>query len=106
MSRTTRKNIRFGICTGSNTEWYRARTRTMRRKYSNNMRHLLNNFDIEEVSALILNPKFPKKDSWNEPTDGTRLITIRNANDYEEYVKEVNRSLRFYKKNKRGFNRK
>lgn len=106
MSRTTRKNIKIGICTGTNTEYYRDRTRKMRRKYAANLRNLISKFAIDVAEELIMNPKFPRRDDWDEPTDGTRLITRQNANFWSEYVKEVDRQLRFHKKNKRGFNLK
>lgn len=106
MSKTTRKNIRVGICTGRNTEYYRDRTRKMRRKYSSNLRHIIRQFAIDVAEELIMNPKFPRRNEWDEPTDGTRLITRRNANDEASYIKEIDRTLRNYKKTKRGFNRR
>ena len=39
MSKTYRKTLRFGICTGSNIEYYEARRRNHRRQLSDELRN-------------------------------------------------------------------
>lgn len=101
MSKTTKRYLRFGVCTGSNTEYYRDRTRKFRRRYRHIMRNLFSKYNVEEVSERILNPKFPKRNNLLEPTDGTHLITARNAEEESEYYKEIKRTLRYFKNKKK-----
>ena len=79
MSRTFRKNLRIGICTGDNREYYKIRRKKYKNKFKQNLRTLLRNKIIKEVSDLIMNPKYPKKDTWDEPTDGYWLISSKNT---------------------------
>jgi len=81
MSRTYRKYIKCGICTGSNTEYYRDRNRKARQMNRHNLRNLIANKDIEDVSDLVINIELPH-DSWNEPTDGTFLVSKKDKNCY------------------------
>lgn len=83
MSRTYRKVIRQGICTGSNTEYYRDMNRKCRRKNNHELRNLLANNDIETVNNKIMS-YVPIHDSWDEPTDGTFLISKTAKKDYTE----------------------
>ena len=41
MARTYRKVIKLGVCSGSNTEYYRYKRRETRRKNNQNLRNLL-----------------------------------------------------------------
>jgi len=85
MSRTYRKNIRQNIATGSNHEYYKIRRRNARHSSNNILKNLIANYNVEEVSDVILNPKMPKKDTWREPTDGYILVnkdTLCNLDDY------------------------
>lgn len=75
MSKTYRKFIKCGICCGSNTEYYRAKNRYCRRKNRHVLRNLLANNHIETIAEVIPPAVKPIHDSWNEPTDGTILIT-------------------------------
>lgn len=81
MSRTYRKYIRQGNCTGSNTEFYRDMNRKCRRKNNHELRNLIANNDVEIVNDLVMNHT-PIHDSWREPTDGTCLITKADKNFY------------------------
>lgn len=59
------------MCTGSNTEFYRDRRHAQRARDRNNLRALLAHYHIDEVSDLWLDDKIPKRDTWEEPTDGS-----------------------------------
>ena len=84
MSRTYRKVIKQGVCYGSNTEFYRDMNRKIRNKNKHSLRNLIANNDIDTVNDLVMTDK-PIHDSWNEPTDGTRLIT---KSDIGSYIKD------------------
>lgn len=84
MARTYRKVIKCGYCTGSNTEYYRNMNRKCRAKNRHSLRNLLANNDIETVNDRIMD-YVPIHDSWDEPTDGTFLIT---KNDRDFYVND------------------
>lgn len=81
MSRTYRKYVKCGICTGSNTEYYRDMNRKCRNKNRQSLRNLLANKDIEVVDDFISTYN-PIHDSWNEPTDGTFIVSKRNKKNY------------------------
>lgn len=108
MSRTYRKNISLGIAGGDNREWYKLRRRNFRRKFNNNLRYLLSNFSIKELSDLVLNPKYPKRDTWTEPTDGRILYNkdivknkLRTGRCNIEYLENIcSKYLKFKLKKK------
>lgn len=88
MSRSYKKYVKVGTCGGfgsGNTEFYKNR----RRKTSNKNNHILRNavahYGKEDVDEHIYEYKPPKRDDWAEPTDGTRLIDKRCA---ENLVKD------------------
>lgn len=81
MSRTYRKYVKCGICTGSNTEYYRDMNRKCRSKNRHSLRNLLAHEDIETVNDLILS-EAPIHDDWNEPTDGTILVSKKNKKNF------------------------
>ena len=83
MSRTYKKYVKCGVCTGSNTEYYRDMNRKVRHKNNHSLRNLLANNDIETVSEKIMTER-PIHDSWDEPTDGTFLISKTAKKDYTE----------------------
>lgn len=83
MARTYRNVIKCGICTGSNTEYYRNMNRWCRNKNKHSLRNLLANYDIEVISDIIPLGEVPIHNDWDEPTDGTILITKKNKNDYK-----------------------
>jgi len=82
MSRTYRKVVKCGVCTGSNTEYYRDMNRKCRRRNNHELRNLIANNDIEDVSDKVMN-YVPIHDSWDEPTDGTYLISKTNKKEYD-----------------------
>ena len=49
MSRTYRNKIRHGLFAGSNTAWYRARTRWLRNKHHHELRTALQYIEPDEV---------------------------------------------------------
>ncbi len=84
MSKTYRKNVRVGICTGSNTEFYRERRRKYRRMIRNEIRKLINSGTEEDIENASFK-KLLKHDSWEEPTDGT--VTYRSKQDAKNRIK-------------------
>lgn len=78
MSRTYRKNLRMNTCCGSNTDFYRKRNRYYRRKRNQQLTKI-RKLTIEDFSDTYLDPKYPKKDTWREPTDGYFLLTKEEA---------------------------
>lgn len=83
MSRTYRKYVKCGICTGSNTEYYRDMNRKCRTKNRHELRNLMAHHDIKDVNDMINGGAVPIHDLWNEPTDGTFLVSKRNKNQYK-----------------------
>lgn len=82
MSRTYRKVIKCGNCTGSNTEYYRDMNRKCRTKNRQSLRNLLANNDLDDVNDKIMT-HVPIHDSWDEPTDGTFLVNKNDKNLYK-----------------------
>ena len=82
MSRTYRKVIKCGRCTGSNTEYYRDMNRKCRNRNNHELRNLMANYDIDEVDDMIMT-HIPIRDNWNEPTDGTFLVDKKDKNFYK-----------------------
>ena len=68
MSKTYRKVLKFGICTGTNTEYYRSKRKAQRKQLAHELRAAMQYHDIDEH---ILPTKFIMHDDWREPTDGT-----------------------------------
>lgn len=83
MSRTYRKVVKCGVCTGSNTEYYRDMNRKCRQKNNQSLRNLLANYDIDDVNDKVMTHT-PIHNSWDEPTDGTFLISKTAKKDYTE----------------------
>jgi len=90
MARTYRKVIKCGICTGSNTEYYRDMNRTCRNKNRQELRNLMAHHDIQDVNDMINDGVVPIHDSWDEPTDGTFLVY---KNDKKLYTHDPDGSL-------------
>ena len=82
MSRTYRKVVKCGICTGSNTEYYREKNRKCRAKNRHSLRNAIANYDINEIDEIISSPMVPIHDDWDEPTDGTYIITKKDRDFY------------------------
>ena len=83
MSRTYRKAVKLGCCTGSNTEYYRDMNRKCRCKNHHTLRNLVANYDINTIADIIPAADVPIHDSWNEPTDGTFLVYAHAKNKYK-----------------------
>lgn len=82
MSRSYRKKyLKFGICSGSNTKFYRDMNRKCRNKNNHQLRNLLANHLIDEIDDYIVNYE-PHKDDWKEPTDGTFLVSLKDRNEF------------------------
>ena len=92
MSRTYRKYVKVGTCTGSNTEYYRERNRKARNMNRQNLRNLMAHHNIEEVSDKVMNFTLPH-DDWDEPTDGTHLVM---KSDKDFYINDFNYRDRQY----------
>lgn len=82
MSKSYAKYKTEGMCTGSNTEYYRDRNRRLRAKNKNNIKKILKNKPIEDFDDLFIPSKEPDNTRWNEPTDGTCKMY---ANDYKKF---------------------
>ena len=82
MSRSYKKAVKCGICTGSNTEFYHSMNRKVRNKNNQMLRNLMANYDIEEIDDMIVTYK-PIHDDWNEPTDGTFLVNKKDKKLYK-----------------------
>ena len=88
MSKSYAKYKTLGVCTGSNTEYYRMRNRLRRRKNNHSIKNIMANFKNEEFDDIFLEFKIPKKDSWDEPTDGTWKVYAKDLSKYP-YIRGV-----------------
>ena len=84
MSRSYKKVVRQGVCQGSNTKYYKARRRWVRNKNRQILRNSLTNYAIDDINDLIVFIKLPKRNDWDEPTDGTYLITKADKKFWED----------------------
>lgn len=87
MSRSYNKIMRVGICTGSNTEYYRKRNRAKRMLMRRGLAKI-RKMDINDFADTYMDPKMPKKNTWDEPTDGVWYITKDTIN-YWKRMKET-----------------
>ena len=85
MSKSYGRYINLGICWGSNTEFYRDRRKQVRRKNRHIIRNLLHNFTADLFDDLFTDFRLPRKDTWNEPIDGTWKY---NAKEVKKYIKK------------------
>lgn len=65
----------IGVCTGSNTEFYRDRARQLRNKNRQKMRNVLANYKVEDFDDEFIEYMQSKRDDFREPTDGTFKLT-------------------------------
>lgn len=79
MSKSYGRYKTIGICTGSNTEYYRDRVRSFRTKNKQRLRNALANFNVEDFDDIYIDYRQPKKNDWDEPTDGTWLLDPNTA---------------------------
>lgn len=82
MARTYRNVVKFGICTGSNTEYYREKNRKCRAQNRHSLRNAIANYDVDKIDEVISSPMVPIHDDWDEPTDGTYIITKKDRDFY------------------------
>ena len=73
MSRSYKKVLSLGICAGSNTLWYKKRRQRFANSRKHQLRNLMANYTADAVSEMIYDIKYPKRDTWYEPTDGRQL---------------------------------
>lgn len=92
MSRTYRKYVRVGFGCGDNREFYKARRRSIRTKNSQHLQDL-KQYSPEDMDELATFPKFPKKDTWRETTDGYYLITKDNYRG-DPWAKKYKRQIK------------
>ena len=78
MSKSYSKIKKFGICTGSNTEYYHDKRRSIRVKEKQVIRNTLAHHDISEFDEVYTPLNLPFKDDWNEPTDGTFIMDAKS----------------------------
>lgn len=93
MSKSYNKYLKFGICTGSNTKFYKARRRHIRHKNRHNLQNLLSNYTAEEVSDMFID-FIMFHDNYREPTDGSYLV---DENYIKRYKKENGKDT-YYKR--------
>ena len=93
MARTYKKNIRQGVCGGTNTEFYQKRNRKVRRENKEICRELVNDDDRDIV---LFNDDY-RRDDYLEPTDGSYLITD------DEIKRDIRSGGNMYKKAMRYF---
>lgn len=80
MSRSYRKVLRYGVCCGSNTSYYRKK----RKKFRAKLKHILTKSMKEECpDDMFVHPETVNqfKDTWAEPTDGYFIYTKEDATD-------------------------
>jgi len=83
MSRTYHKFLSMGICVGNNHDYYKKRRQNASNKRRQQLRNMSANFDPEYIDENIYTEKAPKRDTWDEPTDGR--ILIRNKKEASEW---------------------
>lgn len=74
MSRSYRKHIKIGICTGDNRKYYAARRKKRRRFLRHELRHATANYNVEDIEDHLVGDVMPKENLWDEPTDGHYAI--------------------------------
>lgn len=75
MSKSYGKYKTLGICSGSNTSYYRSRNRRVRVKNNQKMKNIIANKNIDEFDDIFISYSEPDNYKWGEPTDGTWKIT-------------------------------
>ena len=90
MSKSYKKFASGGICYGSNTKYYRERSKNTRNKNKHIIRNTLAKYDIDSIDGFefIENKRNPNYDCWNEPTDGKWY-----AKTFREYL--LNKWIKF-----------
>lgn len=89
MSKSYSKKMKFGICSGSNTDFYKERRKTFKKRDKQAIRNTLAHFDVEDFDEKYKPHHEVFKDDWNEPTDGTILATSGDDEIVQFYDDEV-----------------
>lgn len=84
MSKSYGKYKTTGFCDGSNTEYYRERRKHQRRVNKHRLRNTIANNDIEDFDDRYQDLKLPKKNDWDEPTDGTYKMTVKDLEELKD----------------------
>lgn len=77
MSKSYGRYKTIGICYGSNTQYYRDRARSFRHKNRQIIRNIIANKNIEDFDDQYIDFRQPRKDDWDEPTDGTWKLNCK-----------------------------
>lgn len=95
MSKSYGKYKTCGICWGNNTPYYKDRRRKVRMKNNQRLRAMIAHHNPEDYDDVFDPYIIPKKDSWDEPTDGTWKLTAKHLNKskykYSYYATKNNR---------------
>lgn len=77
MSKSYSKIKRIGVCSGSNTEFYRVKRRSIRAKDKQVIRDTLAHNDVSDFDDVYTPLNITLKDDWSEPTDGTFAMSAK-----------------------------
>jgi hypothetical protein len=83
MSKSYSNYKTVGMAKGSNTSFYKDRRRKDRTKNKQIIRNMMANYNAEDFDEVYESFKQAKKDSWSEPTDGSKRLTAED--DLENY---------------------
>jgi hypothetical protein len=78
MSKSYGKYKTCGICYGNNTPYYKDRRRKVRMKNKQRLENMIAHYNPEDYDDVFEPYSIPKKDSWDEPTDGTWKLTAKH----------------------------
>lgn len=96
MSKSFGKYLRLGFCYGSNTEYYRKRRKHQRHVNKQRIRNIIANNNIDEFDEKYIPYNIPKRNDWDEPTDGTYKLT---GKDIKRKEKEWFKKFAYVNKN-------
>lgn len=95
MSKSYGKYKTCGICYGNNTPYYKDRRRKVRMKNKQRLENMIAHYNPEDYDDVFEPYIIPKKDSWDEPTDGTWKLTAKHLKrsnyKYPYYATKNNR---------------
>lgn len=95
MSKSYGKYKTCGICYGNNTPYYKDRRRKVRMKNKQRLENMVAHYNPEDYDDVFEPYIIPKKDSWDEPTDGTWKLTAKHLKrsnyKYPYYATKNNR---------------
>jgi hypothetical protein len=97
MSKSYGNYATVGICTGSNTEYYRDRRKHQRNVNKQRIRNTIANNDIEDFDDKFIPFEIPKKNDWDEPTDGTLKVKsddFEKVKDYNLYIDKKHHKIK------------